>query len=77
MSSQCLCLRRFVLSVSTCSELTFSFVAVVELLSLHSVFPELLSLGRRCLKSLVSLLVAWSRDVWFGNVPGKALSFGP
>ena len=30
MSSRCLRLRRFVLSVSTCSELTFSFLAFVR-----------------------------------------------
>ena len=40
-------------------------------------FRELLSLGRRCLKSLASLLVAWGRDVWLGNAPGNTLSFGP
>ena len=63
--------------VSSCSELTFSFVPVVEMLSLHPVFRELLSLGRRCLKSRASLLVAWGRDVWLGNAPGDALYFGP
>ena len=47
------------------------------MLSLHPVFRELLSLGRRCLKSLASLLVAWGRDVWLGNAPGNALCFGP
>ena len=47
------------------------------MLSLHPVFRELLSLGRRCLKSLASLLVAWVRDVWLGNAPSRALSSGP
>ena len=28
-------------------------------------------------KNLASLLVAWGRDIWLGNAPGNALSFGP
>ena len=47
------------------------------MLSLHPFFRDLSSLGRRCLKSLASLLVAWGRDVWLGNAPGNALSSGP